>query len=295
MAYYSKIEWTGPTWNPGIGCDKVSPGCKYCYMMRDMGPKLKAREIEVNGNVTRTSDKTFYAPLNWQASGRRMEDGRRLLVFTSSLTDIFHEKIDEYRHEIWDIIKMCPDLIFQILTKRPERIVDHLPEDWGKGYENVWLGVSVEDQKRANERIPILTSIPAKVRFLSIEPLIGKIDLMECSDHISQNLLPGHSAATWTELLIDWAIIGGESGNENGKWRYRPMEMEWVQSLIIQLYNNEIPTFIKQLGTYQYHKFKEMGFNIGRKGGKLKDLPTHYNFLKLREFPKSYQNEKIKG
>lgn len=146
MGVISTIQWTDSTWNVAVGCTKVSPGCKNCYMMRDFEGRFG--RADVNGTVTRTKPATFNAPLKWQKQGLRCIDGRPLKVFTSSLTDIFHPAIDSYRHEIWDIIKQCPGLVFQILTKRSERILECLPPDWGPdNYSHVWLGVSVESQQ----------------------------------------------------------------------------------------------------------------------------------------------------
>lgn len=289
MALDSKIQWTDATWNVAVGCSKVSEGCKYCYMMRDFGPgsfkgggrkDSNGNQIPVNGTVTRTSKATFEKPLLWQRQGKRCIDGSPLKVFTSSLTDVFHPAIDEYRDEIWDIIRRCPDLIFQILTKRPERIAGNLPSDWGEGYPNVWLGVTVENQGNLN-RVWKMKNFKAKVKFVSFEPLLSAIEIDEF-DEITGRHMPG---MPFFETLIDWAIIGGESGNDTGKWTYRPAKMKWYKSLIEELNELEIPVFFKQTGTHLAKKLRDQGHKIDRHGGDIFAVPERYNFLKVREFP----------
>jgi protein gp37 len=253
MSERTEISWTDATWNVARGCDKVSEGCKFCYMMRD-GEKFGYNGMELQRTKT-----VFNFPLKYREKESKVWGGRPLL-FTSSLTDFFHPKIDGFRDECWEIIRKCPHLIFQILTKRPERIKDCLPSDWGKGYENVWLGVSVENQQRYDERVPILIETPAKLRFLSIEPMLGPVSL--------QSLLP----------VIDWVIVGGESGNDVGEYRYRPMELYWVEFLIQECKYNCVPVFIKQTGTYLS---KSLGLK-DRHGRNIDEWPTS---IRLRQFP----------
>lgn len=219
MGANSGISWTGNTYNPWTGCIKISDGCKFCYMYRD-----KERYGQDPTSVIRSQSKTFNAPLHWKEP---------TLIFLASWTDFFISEADAWRDDVWKIIKATPHHTYQILTKRPERIKDCLPADWGKGYPNVWLGVSVENQKNTS-RISELVKNHAAINFVSFEPLIGEIDLRKVSDlH-----------------LIDWAIIGGESGNDTGKYRYRPCEMAWIRSLIIDLEMRKISVFVKQLGTH---------------------------------------------
>ncbi len=168
-------------------------------MMRDFEGRFG--RSDVNGTVARTKPGTFNAPLKWQKQGLRCVDGSPLKVFTSSLTDVFHPDIDSYRHEIWEIIRQCPDLIFQILTKRSERIAENLPPDWGLDkYPNVWLGVSVESQAQMH-RLEELAMVDCNIRFASFEPLIGRIGLTEWHGPIDS---------------LHWVIIGGGSGNDTG-------------------------------------------------------------------------------
>ena len=189
----STISWTDFTWNPFWGCKKVSEGCKYCYaeqIMERFDKKFK--------NV-RTTGK-FYLPDKIKNVDVGMEK-----VFTCSMSDFFIESMDDLRKELWLIIKRNPHLIFQILTKRIERVESCLPDDWGKGYDNVWLGVSIENERRYNEREIILGGIPAKVRFWSVEPLIERLWMKD------------------KENMVDWIIVGGESGGSA-----RKMELAWM-------------------------------------------------------------------
>lgn len=307
MGKESKIQWTDATWNIAIGCDKVSQGCKNCYMMRDWDPKTsmkgKGRKIPVNGVVTRTKPETFNAPLKWQKQQKTSPTENRLKVFTSSLTDFFHPEIDSYRNEAWSIIKQCPDLIFQILTKRPERIKEHLPEDWGDGgYENVWLGVSVESDKvDVLSRVAILNNIPAIVRFISVEPMIEPVllkrrDYSCLSHHLERaqfNLNHGIEVpSTKYDTGIHWVIIGGESGFETGKYQYRECSLLWIEDLVKECKKHKTPVFVKQLGTYLAKEFKKMGVDVGRSGGNIENLPETLQHLNVRQFPNHYLNSK---
>jgi protein gp37 len=184
-------------------------------------------------------------------------------VFTCSLTDFFHQDIDDYRHEAWDIIRRCPQHTFQILTKRPERIVQHLPPDWGDGYPNVWMGTSCGSNKGLS-RIFDLIEVPAAIRFVSFEPLW---------EHIDMNL------DISTLLKIDWAIIGGESGNEIGKYLYRPCDLEWIKEIADAIHSVGNAVFIKQMGTYLAKKMKLKAHH----GGDIGEWPEEFQ---IREFPK---------
>lgn len=258
----------------------VSEGCKYCYMMRDFGKRPQWQEV--NGTVYRVSKSTFEAPLVWHKKREKGFGGRRLKVFTSSLTDVFHPSIDVFRHEMWEIIKKCPDFDFQILTKRSDRMIDCLPDDWGEGYDNVWLGVSIESDKVLH-RIEDLHEVDAKVKFLSVEPLLGEIDLRKYlyREYVNYDNSPFIEG----ESYIDWVIIGGESGNENGKWLYRPMEIEWAKKVIKDCREQNVSVFVKQLGTYASKIIIADGYEIGRHGVELDNLLKELQFLNLREFP----------
>lgn len=258
MAENSKIQWTGNTWNPWQGCRKVSPGCKFCYMYRD-----KERFKQDPTVVVRSKPTTFTKPLTWHEPG---------LVFTCSWSDWFISEADEWRPEAWDIIRQTPHLLYQILTKRPERIAANLPPDWGEGYKNVWLGVSAENQATFNERVPILADIPAHVRFLSIEPLLEPIRF---ADVIRSG------ASKYPFDKIRWVIVGGESGNDTGRYRYRPCNIEWMEVIVNSCRSLDVPVFVKQMGT-AIAKERRM---VDHHGGDIDEFPLT---LQIRQFPRAY-------
>lgn len=253
MANNSKIQWTDATWNIAVGCTKVDEDCKFCYMYRD-----SMKETRYNPRTVRKTTSVFNAPLKWKEPKK---------IFTSSLTDFFHEDCDSFRGEAWEVIRKCPQHIFQILTKRPERI--SLPEFWDEIRDRVWLGTSVGSEKGLERISNLVLPITQGIKFLSIEPLHAPIDLK-----LSTMVDMGHSLGD----LIDWVIVGGESGNETGLYRYRPCELEWIESVVNQCKDAGIPVFVKQLGT---HLAKEMGLK-DKHGGDIDEFPGN---LKIREFP----------
>lgn len=288
MAQQSKIQWTDATWNIARGCTKVDADCKFCYMYRQ---SLNSTRYVPN-QVIRTKT-VFNLPLKLEYPSK---------IFTSSLTDFFHEDIDSYRDEAWEIIRKCPQHTFQILTKRPERINQCLPEDWGQGWDNVWLGTSVGSQKAADVRVPLLLKVPAKIRFLSIEPLHAEVNLTHMDVELAGdkewcfiNCLSGKHDDMARPCppvpTVDWVIVGGESGNENGKYKYRPCNIEWIERIVTDCQKNDTAVFVKQLGT---HLSKAMKLN-DRHGGDIEEFPDH---LKVRQFPelgiKNIEDKKIK-
>jgi protein gp37 len=230
MGEVTGISWTEATWNPWHGCIKISPGCKFCYMYRD-----KERYGQDPTKVVR-SKTTFTNPMRWKEPR---------VIFTCSWSDFFIEEADGWRPEAWEVIRKTPQHTYQILTKRPELIAARLPEDWGQGYENVWLGVSVENQKYADERVPALLNTPAKIRFLSIEPILGPVELVQHDQEFGFviNWLTGFDGCDPAIPGIDWVICGGESGPER-----RPMQTEWATSLRDQCKEAGVKFFMKQMG-----------------------------------------------
>jgi len=212
MAELTGISWTLHTWNPWRGCHKVSPGCKNCYMFRDQTRWGKDPNVVVRC-------KTWGQPIKLQKEAAKK--GVREMVFTCSWSDFFIKEADQWRDDAWKIIKQCPNLIFQVLTKRPERILKHLPEDWDDGYKNVALGVSVENSNYL-DRMDVLRDIPASLRFLSAEPLIGP--------------LTGINLAGF-----GWVITGGESGKN-----HRYMDPTWAVQVRDACKLLSIPFFHKQ-------------------------------------------------
>ena len=223
MAENSGIQWTHHTFNPWIGCTKVSAACDNCYAEAWDKRGLHKLPPRWGPHAARTRTKDWNKVLRWQS--RAKVDGIRYRVFCASLADVFdnHKSIlPEWRADLWDLIRQCPDLDFLMLTKRPQNIPRFLPDDWGDGYRNVWLGATVESRKEA-DRLAALTSVPAVVRFLSMEPLLGEVDL---SDHIDR---------------LDWVITGGENGKN-----YRPVDPNWFRSLRDQCVEAGVPFFFKQ-------------------------------------------------
>ena len=253
MGKETDIQWCTSSWNPWSGCIKVSSGCKFCYMYRDK------ERFKQDPSVVVRSKTTFNNPLKWK-------DPK--IIFTCSWSDWFIDKADAWRDEAWDIIKRTPHHTYQILTKRPERILEHLPKDWGDGYENVWMGVSAEDQENYDKRIGYLSEIKAKVKFLSLEPLLAPINLHNRA--ITGGLLPSSP---------DWVIVGGESGNETGNYRYRPCEIAWISEIVSKCKEDNISVFVKQLGT---HLGKTMKLNDNA-GGEISEFPTD---IQIREMPR---------
>lgn len=256
MAENSKIEWTGATWNPFIGCEKVSAGCKFCYAERLIEGRFKRQFRDVQP----TKNPTFYFPLKYAKRFDGTEPFTDRLVFTCSLSDFFIAQADVVRWQLWQIIRQTPNLIYQILTKRPERILGNLPPDWGDGYPNVWLGTSAENQETFDERVPILNKVPAKVRFVSIEPILDAVKITS---------------------PIDWAIVGGESG---GPKKYRPAKLSWIYNLVIECNEKGIPIFVKQLGT-------DLAKTLQLKDSKGGDISEFPFAVQVRQWPRGYSIE----
>ena len=256
MLTKTNIQWTDYTWNIARGCDKVDSDCKFCYMYRESLNETRY----VPNEVVRTKS-VFKKPLQIKEPSK---------IFTSSLTDFFHPAIDAYRSEAWDIIRQCPHHTFQILTKRPERIRECLPADWGDGWRHVWLGTSIGSnsdtaQKRAEDLAGLRTSMSFdQVLFISAEPMHGPVEWPTDFDG---------------STFFDWLIIGGESGNETGKYRYRPCNLEWISTFLNAAKKSGAKVFVKQLGTFLA---KEMKLE-DRHGGNPDEWP---DFLRIQEFPK---------
>ena len=214
MALNSSIEWTEATWNPVTGCSKISPGCKHCYAER-MAKRLTAMGVYRyrNGfNVTLQPD-TLNLPLTWRAPK---------LIFVNSMSDLFHPEVPfDYIAEVFAVMAKAHWHTFQVLTKRAERLAELAPQlIWPR---NVWMGVSVESSKYI-ARVSHLATVPAAIRFLSVEPLLGPL-----------TNLPLQS--------IDWVIVGGESGPGA-----RPMESAWVRQIRKQCEESDVSFFFKQWG-----------------------------------------------
>ena len=318
----SNIEWCDTTWNPVRGCSRVSPGCENCYAERQARrsdrpggayeglTKMTSRGPAWTGDV-RLVPELLDAPLRWRKSRR---------VFVNSMSDLFHEDVpDDYIDRVFAVMALAPRHTFQVLTKRAERMRSYLssenlyerilkiadrelrserPQLGNIGISNpnrfppewIWWGVSVEDQQRADERIPHLLQTPAAVRFLSCEPLLGPIDLDES---VALGLRPDGKA--WTDWgappPVDWVIVGGESGP-----RARPCDVAWIRSIVEQCKAAGVPMFVKQLGSHpivrwtnraghsEEHAWTNQGVApLHRKCGDPAEWPAD---LRVREYPR---------
>ena len=220
MAEHSGIEWTQSTWNPLTGCTKISPGCKYCYSER-MAKRLQAMNQPnyVNGFKLTMHEHVLEKPLDWKTPQ---------VIFVNSMSDLFHKDVPlEFIQRVFGTMKRAHWHQFQVLTKRSDRLAELSPYlEWT---DNIWMGVSVENEKYTF-RIDDLRKTGAKIKFLSVEPLIGPISKMN---------LKG----------INWVIVGGESGPGA-----RPLEREWVVNIRDQCLKAKVPFFFKQWGGVQKKK-----------------------------------------
>ena len=229
MAEKTKIEWCDATFNPWRGCQKVSPGCDNCYA-EVTTKRLKLAEWGPGAERVPQSEKYWRQPRNWNAAAAKA--GERRKVFCGSMIDVFDNQAPPGSHErLWALIQDTPNLDWQLLTKRPENIAEMLPDDWGEGYPNVWLGVSAEDQVRYDHRWPILAKIPAAIYFVSYEPALGPILFRKI---------------TRTIWCPDWIIVGGESGPGA-----RPMDPQWARQVRDDCPGSGTAFFFKQWGTYK--------------------------------------------
>lgn len=263
----TSIEWTatakadgsiipGYTFNIVWGCVEQSPACGQCYariwsrrLGKDLWGSDKPRQV--------MSDAYWRQPLKWNRKAEK--EGLRLKVFCSSMADVFedHPTVDQERAKLWPLIRATPQLDWLLLTKRADKIAACLPEDWADGYSNVWLGVTVENQEWANKRIPYLLEVPAAVRFLSCEPLLGSIRFGD---------VPGFNRVG-LDLSNWWIICGGESGH-----KARPMQITWALDIWRQTRTAFVPFFMKQMSQASWPDYKNFD-----------SFPPD---LQVREFPR---------
>ena len=240
MSILSDIEWTDSTWNPVTGCTKVSPGCKNCYAetFAERFRGVLGHPYE-QGFDLKLWPGRLELPLRWKEPK---------VIFVNSMSDLFHEKVpDEYIQRVFEVMIKADRHIFQVLTKRSERMMEWTRRNYrflnekanGRPFlpEHIWLGVSVENQKYTT-RIAHLQKVPARIRFLSIEPLLGPVDL-------TASMVRG----------IHWVIVGGESGH-----KARPMNPEWALAIQKQCARYSVPFFFKQWGA-----FDPDGNRVGKK------------------------------
>lgn len=270
MGSKTKIEWTasedgieGSSWNTVRGCERFSPGCELCYAEhlsgRFSGPgqpyEGAARMVDGDGRWTREPvfiEKALKQPESWRAPRR---------IFVSSMSDLWWDKVPEsWIGRVFEIMRKCKQHTFIVLTKRAERMKHVVSRIQPEPLPNLWIGVSVEDQRRAEERIPHLLETPAAVRWLSVEPLIDEVSL-----------------APWLPAgALSWIIIGGESSQ--GTREARPMKLEWARKIVEECRAFHTPVFVKQLGSVWAKSIK----SDHHKGGHFEEFPED---LRIRESP----------
>lgn len=304
MGETTGISWTDHTFNPWWGCTKVTRGCDHCYAEtfdRRLGGAHwgKGKPRRVFGT------KHWSEALRWNAAAEKA--GKRARVFCASMADVFDAEAPKGQLErLWNLIRVTPWLDWQLLTKRPARIARALPADWGEGWPNVWLGTTVEDQEQAKIRIPLLLGVPARVWFLSCEPLLAALRL-DRIELVSPK--PPYGPGVWLNAFtgvldgpddvlpgrIGWIIMGGESGPGA-----RPFALDWARALVNQAHGGDARVFVKQLGArpvvltgttgrFRTHDGKRQieltaeGVSLrDRKGGDWDEWPED---LRVREFP----------
>ncbi len=324
----TSIQWTDRVWNPTTGCDRISPGCANCYARTIAGrfwatqypPVIEQKGQSAAGDEdfgathverprefedVQVHDDRLDEPFKWRKPAK---------VFVNSMSDLFHKDIpDEFIDRVFAVMALTPQHAYQVLTKRPERMRDYVvsrgdplsfhirmhtilqnadnPHStplhaWP--LPNVWLGVSVENQHFADERIPLLLQTPAAVRFISAEPLLAPIEISEYLNGDSTGHETGGQAGWQTGASLDWVIVGGESGVGA-----RRCDVAWVRLLVVQCLSAGVPVFVKQLGPWLHivgDKPAAPGFTPwasdirlrDRKGGDPSEWPED---VRVREFP----------
>lgn len=362
MGSQSNIQWTDATWNPVVGCSKVSEGCRHCYAMTMAARIANAARATVGIGGRGTERQAGYAlALQWAGDKALPQWSNQVLtlpgalteplhwrkprrVFVNSMSDLFHDDVPfQFIDQVFAVMALCPQHTFQVLTKRPERMAEYMqrcckdaiaswPTDaggrihrhpWivagrelakGRGSKlmndaavvavpspNVWLGTSAEDQATLDERVPHLLRCPAAVRFLSLEPLLGPMDIGLLDQRLHDDPKCDHSDVIECRSLparrrdqLGWVIVGGESGS-----KARACDMAWIENIINQCRAAHVPVFVKQLGAFPFLRGKAMTASDGgtafdssmpvtldirhSKGGRWDEWPEH---LRVREWPR---------
>lgn len=265
MAENSGIAWTHHTFNLWIGCTRVSEGCRFCYAETlDATGRFGDPHWGPGAPRKRLSEKYWNDPIRWNR--KAVAAGERQRVFCSSLADVLDvEGYADERARFFELTKVTPNLDWLLLTKRPENFEEMKPKDWGDGYENVWFGITTEDQKSAEKRIPILAATKAKIKWLSVEPQIEEINF---SKWMSEEKVP-----------FDWMIFGGESGSN------RAFNPEWIRKPMDEAKYRNIAVFVKQMGSVWA---KEN--NVSRKADNPAEWPE---WCRVRQFPNEKQEKNL--
>lgn len=293
MSELSNIEWCDSTFNPWVGCTPIAPACDFCYAER--WAKRSGMVQWGNHPRRRTSAALWRQPLKWQAEASAWFalHFRRRRVFCASLADVFDNQVPpEWRADLWALIRATPDLDWLLLTKRPMNIAGMKPAYWDDLRDRIWLGTTVEDQEHADRNIPHLLGHDSAVRFISVEPMLGPIDLqLHRVDGLAVDSLChdcGDRHEGRCEDTLDWVIAGGESGPHA-----RPSDSRWFRSLRDQCAVAGVPFLFKQWGEWKaapeiidargpgFHRFDD-GCWVQRTGkraaGRLLDGVQHDGF-----------------
>jgi protein gp37 len=296
MSENSKIEWTDHTFNPWEGCQKVGPGCDHCYAETRNARFAGGQAVNWGPGAPRrrTSPANWRKPLAWNAAHAEFlaQHGRRQRVFCASLADVFDNAVDpQWRADLFDLIEQTPNLDWLLLTKRIGNVGNMLPVpfDFEKQYPNVWLGATITSQAEADRDIPKLLALDATVRFLSMEPLLGPVNLgMLCTpnDRVIVNALTGQSGEGFEttgdfDRGIDWVIVGGESGP-----RARPMSIQWARELRDQCAAASVPFLFKQWGEWAPARSKPSGASGRFAFGDYEHERTH--FVQTDSYPRAF-------
>lgn len=245
MADRTDIEWCDATWNPMTGCSPISEGCEHCYaraLARRFDDKLGYTADGHGSFWPRFHPERLDQPLHWRKPRR---------IFVCSMSDLFHEAFDYQQVDlVRDVMRHRPQHTFMVLTKRPEAMRKYVTE-WSAFSPNVLLGVTAENQQRADERIPVLLDTPAAVRFVSLEPLLGPVDLTPWSHEWNSSFLGGPRSS------LDWVIVGGETGPGA-----RPMDPEWAADVWVQCMKARVPFFFKKWGTATTYNIHDQRFDL---------------------------------
>lgn len=275
MADKSAIEWTDATWSPVTGCDPISAGCKHCYAKREVETRWSKNPKSVwygrPFNDVRCHPEALAgarSPLTWKRPRR---------IFVCPRADLFHEAVPaQFIADVFGVMAACPQHTFLVLTKRAKRMQFLLWSelDW-KPLPNVQIGVSVEDQAAADERVPLLLQTPAAVRWISAEPLLGPIDLR---NYLRPMFRPSNDP-NWLDLHdpLDWIVAGGESGS-----KARPMVLGWAKDIVRQCRDAAVPVFVKQLGSRPTNREGEPHPISDRAGRIMAEWPHE---LLVQEYP----------
>ena len=313
MGEESSIAWTDATANFWMGCQRVSPGCEHCYAETLVTTRMRLPVWGPPKTTERHRTKSAWVDVpRWNRAAKR--DGVRRKVFVSSLADVFedHPAVAPWRMEALHLLERCRNLDVQLLTKRPQNIMRMVPAHWRAAWpDHIWIGTTVEDQRRVEERIPHLLGVPARVRFLSCEPLLESVDLTRLDIFTNDRWpksLPNEPATyydvlsgrglrpSWTGVSIEtagpsvsWVIVGGESGASA-----RPFDLAWARSIVSQCREAEVPCFVKQMGArpvhmvrgYTYVDEREDEYPLSlrdRAGADPSEWPSD---LRVQEFPR---------